>query len=220
VPAGRLAAGALRARFAAPPAFSPDQVADGRLFAPQRASRSAAVLIALAPAMPVQSADPGEAPRAPFPEAPLEILFTLRSARLRDHGGQISFPGGRAEPGDAGPHETALREAREEIGLEAREVEILGSLPQYLTISGYRVTPVVGLLRTRPPLHPDPQEVEEVFGVPLAHLMDPANHQRRLVATESPARGIYAMTYAGSRRHYIWGATAAMLRNLYRFLQA
>ena len=109
----------------------------------------------------------------------LTVLFTQRTAHLKSHAGQVSFPGGRAEPGDATPEVTALRESREEIGLAPERVEILARLPDYITRTGYRVTPVVGLLEPPLELMPDPREVEEVFEVPLAFLLDPRNHRRQ-----------------------------------------
>ena len=111
--------------------------------------------------------------------AGLTVLFTQRTAQLRAHSGQVSFPGGRAEPQDATPELTALRETEEEIGLRAERVEIVARLPDYLTRTGFRVTPVVGVLTPPLELAPDPREVEEIFEVPLAFLLDPRNHQRQ-----------------------------------------
>jgi 8-oxo-dGTP pyrophosphatase MutT (NUDIX family) len=145
----------------------------------------------------------------------LTVLFTQRTSQLRSHSGQISFPGGRAEPGDPSPEFTALREAREEIGLQAGQVEVIGRLPEYLTRTGYRVTPVVGLLTPPLELAPDPREVEEVFEVPLAFLLDPRNHQRRTREFEGRTVSFYAMPY-GSRD--IWGVTAGILVSFYRQL--
>jgi 8-oxo-dGTP pyrophosphatase MutT (NUDIX family) len=145
----------------------------------------------------------------------LTVLFTQRTSHLRSHSGQISFPGGRAEPGDPGPEFTALREAGEEIGLQAGQVEVIGRLPEYLTRTGYRVTPVVGLLTPPLELAPDPREVEEVFEVPLAFLLDPRNHQRRTREFEGRTVSFYAMPY-GSRD--IWGVTAGILVSFYRRL--
>jgi 8-oxo-dGTP pyrophosphatase MutT (NUDIX family) len=145
----------------------------------------------------------------------LTVLFTQRTSQLRIHSGQISFPGGRAEPGDPGPEFTALREAGEEIGLKAGQVEVIGRLPEYLTRTGYRVTPVVGLLTPPLELAPDPREVQEVFEVPLAFLLDPRNHQRRTREFQGRTVSFYAIAY-GERD--IWGVTAGILVNFYRQL--
>ena len=123
----------------------------------------------------------------------LTVLFTRRTAHLHDHAGQISFPGGRAEPGDAGAAETAMRETREEIGLAAERVEVLGELPQYVTVTGYRVTPVVGLVTPPLDLKLDDFEVAEVFEAPLAFLLDTANHQRNHVLFDGQERYYYAI---------------------------
>jgi 8-oxo-dGTP pyrophosphatase MutT (NUDIX family) len=147
--------------------------------------------------------------------AELTVLFTQRTSQLRSHSGQVSFPGGRAEPEDATPELTALREAEEEIGLPAERVEIVARLPDYLTRTGFRVTPVVGLLTPPLELAPDPREVEEVFEVPLAFLLDARNHLRETRELRGETVGYYVMQY-GKRR--IWGATAGMLVNLYRML--
>jgi 8-oxo-dGTP pyrophosphatase MutT (NUDIX family) len=147
--------------------------------------------------------------------AGLTVLFTQRTAHLRAHSGQVSFPGGRAEPQDASPEFTALRETQEEIGLPPERVEVLARMPEYLTRTGYRVTPVVGLVVPPFELVPDPREVEEVFEVPLAFLLDPANHQRETRELAGKTVGFWVMQY---ERHRIWGATAGMLMNLYRML--
>jgi 8-oxo-dGTP pyrophosphatase MutT (NUDIX family) len=147
----------------------------------------------------------------------LTLLLTQRTANLTDHPGQISFPGGRAEDYDSDAVDTALREAEEEIGLARRHVEILGSLPRYLTGTGYCVTPVVGLIEPPFEVTADPSEVAAIFEVPLAFLMDGANHQRLSVEMAGGRRTFYAMPYEG---YYIWGATAGMLRNLFHFLRA
>ena len=143
------------------------------------------------------------------------VLFTQRTAHLKNHSGQISFPGGRAEQSDAGPEETALRETREEVGLQADRIEVLGRLPEYHTRTGYRVTPVVGIVFPPFDLHPDANEVAEAFEVPLAFLLDERNLQRHTREFEGAERHFFAIPY-GER--YIWGATAGMLVNLARYL--
>ena|SRR5687768_2421123 len=146
----------------------------------------------------------------------LTVLFTQRTTQLRSHSGQVSFPGGRAEPGDASAEFTALREAEEEIGLPAAKVEILGRLPDYRTRTGFRVTPVIGLVTPPLELNPDPREVDEVFEVPLDFLLDAGNRQRRTREFQGQTVGYFVFEYGG---HTIWGATAGMLVNLYRMLE-
>ncbi|HEY1288344.1 MAG TPA: CoA pyrophosphatase [Burkholderiales bacterium] len=145
----------------------------------------------------------------------LTVIFTRRTTHLKAHSGQVSFPGGRAEPEDPTPEFTALREAQEEIGLAAERVEVLARLPEYHTRTGFRVTPVVGLVTAPVELVPDPREVEEVFEVPLAFLLDPANHRRETRELQGRTVGYYVMRYG---THTIWGATAGMLVNLFRHL--
>jgi 8-oxo-dGTP pyrophosphatase MutT (NUDIX family) len=145
----------------------------------------------------------------------LTVLFTLRTTQLKAHSGQVSFPGGRAEPGDASAEFTALRESQEEIGLAPERVEILARLSDYHTRTGYRVTPIVGLLTPPLELVPDPREVAEVFEVPLAFLLDPRNHRRRTREFKGQTVGFYEMNF---EERTIWGATAGMLVNLYRHL--
>jgi 8-oxo-dGTP pyrophosphatase MutT (NUDIX family) len=197
LPAERMRAGWLRARFADPPHWSPELAGDSSPANPE--ARPASVLIAL-----VDDPQGGG----------VRVLLTQRTDHLKDHAGQISFPGGRAEDYDASPVDTALRETEEEIGLHRRYIEVIGVLPEYMTITGYRVTPVVAIITPPFELAPDANEVAEVFEVPLAFLMNGANHERREVS----GRGhFYAMPYDD---YFIWGATAAMLRNLYHFLRA
>ena len=148
------------------------------------------------------------------PHAP-SVLLTQRNETLRDHPGQISFPGGRVEPQDRSPQETALREAEEEIGLAARHVEIVGYLPDYRTVTGFCVTPVVALVTPPFDLRPDPREVAEVFEVPFSFLMDAANHQRRTLLYRGSPRHYIAMPYGD---YFIWGATAAIIATLARAL--
>lgn len=139
------------------------------------------------------------------------VLLTQRTAHLRDHAGQISFPGGRVEAEDASPTHTALRETEEEIGLARDRIEILGFLPEYRTGTGFRVTPVVALVLPPFELKPDPFEVAEVFEVPLDFLLDPANHQRHSMHYRGALRNYFAMPYGD---YFIWGATAGMIRSL------
>lgn len=148
-------------------------------------------------------------------EAEATVLFTRRTAHLKNHSGQISFPGGRAEPEDPSPEHTALRETFEEIGLAAERVELLGRLGDYHTRTGYRITPVVGLVTPPFELSPDGHEVDEVFEVPLAFLLDPANHQRHSREFQGETRHFFVISW---RDYYIWGATAGMLVNLQRRL--
>ena len=139
------------------------------------------------------------------------LLFTVRSDQLKHHAGQVSFPGGRLEPGDAGPEAAALRETQEEIGLPAERIRIAGFLPNYLTITGYSVTPVVAFVDPDAELVADTTEVAEIFEVPLAHVLDPRNiHKRskRFMGLRLPYYEIPWQSYN------IWGATAAMLVGL------
>jgi 8-oxo-dGTP pyrophosphatase MutT (NUDIX family) len=141
----------------------------------------------------------------------LSVLFTQRTTHLRSHSGQVAFPGGRAEPGDASAEFTALREAEEEIGLRPQSVEVLARLPDYRTRTGYVVTPVIGLLTPPLALAPDANEVAEIFEVPLDFLMDQRNRQRRTREFQGQVVGYYVFDYQG---RVIWGATAGMLVNL------
>ncbi|MEG0820544.1 MAG: CoA pyrophosphatase [Burkholderiaceae bacterium] len=199
----RLVPDALRQRFAAPPLWTPELSADSRLLLTSRPERPAAVLV-------------------PMVDRPtgITVLLTRRTDHLHDHAGQISFPGGRRDAVDTSAVATALRETEEEIGLARSRIDVLGHLPDYLTVTGYRVTPVVALVSPPFELRLDSFEVAEAFEVPLAYLMDPVHHQRRRIDWGDQARSFYAMPWQSERRYFIWGATAAMLRNLYRFLAA
>ncbi len=143
------------------------------------------------------------------------VMLTQRTAHLHDHAGQISFPGGRVDEGDQDRIHTALREAEEETGLARAAVAVVGTLPDYDIATGFRVTPVVGWIEPPVEFDPDPFEVAEVFEVPLAHFLDPANHQRHSDEVNGRRRNYYAMPY--EQRH-IWGATAGMLFSLYQVL--
>ena len=147
--------------------------------------------------------------------ADLTVIFTQRAAHLKDHSGQVSFPGGRVAAGDRSPEATALRESREEIGLDSAQVEVLGRLGEYHTRTGYRITPVVGIVTPPFELRADANEVEDIFEVPLAFLLDPANHQRQSREWQGELRWFFTMHH-GNRT--IWGATAGMLVNLSRHL--
>ncbi len=188
----------LRQRLAYPPHWQPEMTQD---FLSVRAIPvRAAVLIAMV-----------QRPQG------LTILLTLRTQHLSSHAGQVSFPGGRSEAFDGSSVVTALRETQEEVGLASEHIEVLGCLPDYLTGTGYQVTPVVGLVMPPFELRADPSEVAEIFEVPLAFLMDGLNHQRLSVELPGGRRSFYAMPY---ERFYIWGATAGMLRNLFHLLRA
>jgi len=139
------------------------------------------------------------------------VLLTQRTAHLKDHPGQISFPGGRVEDDDTSPIHTALRETSEEIGLAEGHIEVIGFLPEYRTGTGFRVTPVVGLVTPPFAIVPDPFEVAEVFEVPLSFLLDPANHQQHALHYRGALRQYFAMPYGD---YFIWGATAGMIRSL------
>lgn len=146
----------------------------------------------------------------------LQVLLTQRSASLPDHPGQICFPGGRVEPADSTHAAAALREAAEEVGLSPERVVVLGELTQYETVTGYRVTPIVGWVEPPFTLTPDPLEVADVFEVPLHFVLDPANQLRHFRMIGTLRRDYWAIPY---REHYIWGATAAMLLMLERTLR-
>ncbi|GAB2619494.1 hypothetical protein GCM10027191_14450 [Novilysobacter erysipheiresistens] len=139
------------------------------------------------------------------------VLLTRRTAGLRNHGGQVSFPGGRVEPGDLDAIAAAMRESEEEIGVPATQVTPIGLLDPLLTISGFRVLPVVAAIDPQYVAHPDPGEVAEVFEVPLAFLLDPANLDHRLIDFRGRPRRVLEFNYPAQR---IWGATASILWNL------
>lgn len=188
---------ALKARLKrTPPAFS--------VYGDDAVGRETAAVTAAAVLVPIVDHPSG-----------LTVIFTQRTSHLKAHSGQVSFPGGRAEPEDPTPEFTALREAQEEIGLAIERVEVLARLPEYHTRTGFRVTPVVGLLTPPVDLKPDPREVEEVFEVPLAFVLDPKNHRRETRELQGRTLGYYVLRY---EQRVIWGATAGMLVNLYRHL--
>lgn len=201
-----LRSAAVRQRFLMPPVWTPEIKTEPRFS--ERGPTHASVLVAL------------------VEREELTVLLTQRTEHLNDHPGQVSFAGGRVEATDADAAATALREAQEEIGLEAPFVDVLGAMPTYTTGTGFIVTPIVALVRPGFTVAADPFEVAEVFEVPLAFLMNPANHRRHAIELNGAQREFLSMPYDGvdtrgqPRRFFIWGATAAMLRNLYRFLAA
>lgn len=197
--AERLTAEGLRRLFAQPPVWTPEVHREPRFM--EREMAHAAVLLPL------------------VMRESLTLILTQRTAHLSTHSGQIALPGGKVDADDADPTATALREAHEEIGLSADRVEILGTLPTYTTGSAFVITPVVGLVQPDIALQPNPNEVDDVFEVPLAFLMNPAHHRRHAFDLDGVVREWYSMPYpdaAGER--FIWGATAGMLRNFYRLL--
>jgi 8-oxo-dGTP pyrophosphatase MutT (NUDIX family) len=202
VASGRLSPAGLRSRFVQTLEWLPEQ----REALDSADPRLAAVLVPLV-----------------VRENGVNVLLTRRADHLTDHAGQISFPGGRREPSDRDATATALREAQEEISLQAEYVEVLGALPDYPTGTGFCVTPVVALIHEPFSVKPDELEVAEIFEVPLAFLMNPAHQEVRVFRWAGGERRFFAMTYPrpdGISNYLIWGATAGMLRNLYRFLVA
>lgn len=202
LPAHAIDEAALRRQLAQSADFVPERRGDGRDL--DTSAVAAAVLVPM-----VQRA------------GHLHVLLTRRSAHLRDHAGQISFPGGRAEASDADLSDTALRETEEEVGLSRRHIDVVGALPTYTTITRYVVTPVIGIVTPPFDLRLDRTEVDEAFEVPLSFLMNPAHHQRHEFVFEGGQRQFLSMPWRspqGGDEYFIWGATAAMLRNLYRLL--
>jgi 8-oxo-dGTP pyrophosphatase MutT (NUDIX family) len=207
----RLTSASLAERFRTPPIWQPDIEVERWYSAPNPVAASVLVPLIM---------------RADVPT----VLLTQRTSHLKKHAGQISFPGGRSEPEDPDAVATALREAHEEVGLTPDRVRILGSMPTYTTGTGFIVTPVVGLIEPHAhevdalALQADPSEVDDIFEVPLPFLMDPRHHQRRAFDVGGTPLEFFAMPWVPpgqpDKDYFIWGATAAMLRNLYRFLSA
>ena len=147
----------------------------------------------------------------------MTVLLTRRASHLKDHAGQISFPGGRVETDDVSYEATALREAEEEISLSRDRVEVIGRLDNYMTRTGFEITPVVAFVKPPIFVKPDPCEVTAIFEVPLSFLMNRINHKRASKNVNGTTRYFYAMKY---REYYIWGATAGMLVNLSELLSS
>lgn len=147
----------------------------------------------------------------------LQLLLTRRADHLRSHSGQVSFPGGRCEESDVSLAATALREAEEEVGIQPDQVEVIGYLDDYPTMTRFRVTPVVGVLDAPREYRPDPGEVAEVFEVPADLFLEPASFERRVFSKEGINLPFFEINYAAQR---IWGATAGMLWNLHSKLIA
>lgn len=192
---------ALRQRFATPPLWQPELRVEQRFI--DRVPMHASVLLPIV-----------------MREHPT-VLLTERTKHLSDHSGQIAFPGGKADAVDADATATALREAQEELGLEATFVQVLGTLPHYVTGSAFIITPVVALVQTGFTLSPNPGEVAAVFEVPLEFLMNPAHHHRHVFEWQGVRREWFSMPYQDDfEQRFIWGATAGMLRNFYCMLSA
>ena len=207
VPRQCLSAAALQQRFANPPAWQPELRHEPRFT--DRLEALASVLIPIV----LRGANQDEP----------TVLLTRRTHEMSTHSGQIAFPGGKSDPEDQDADATALREAFEEVGLEGEHIEVLGRLPTYVTGTAFVITPVVALVRPGFTLVPNPEEVAEAFEVPLEFLMNPAHHRRHALQWQGVTREWFSMPYlaaSSGKEHFIWGATAGMLRNFYRFLSA
>lgn len=201
VSAARLAPDALRWRFASPPPWQPELWSEKRFTDRQPAQASVLVPIVMR-------------------ERPM-VLLTERTAHLTTHQGQVAFPGGKRDDTDLDATDTALREAHEEIGLERELAEVIGEMPTYTTGTMFIITPVIALVKPDYRLVLNEYEVADAFEVPLDFLMDPSHHRRHAMNLGGVRREWFSMPYVDERKErFIWGATAAMLRNFYRFLAA
>ena len=202
VPEDRLHRDGLRQYFAAPDPWKPEMLRERR-WGSDHDVKAAAVLVPI------------------VMREELTVLLTHRASHLRAHAGQIAFPGGKIDEWDGNAVSAALREAQEEVGLVPELAEVIGTLPDYFTGTGYVVTPVVALIAPPPEWQPNPDEVGSVFEVPLKFLMNASHHQTHEATILGEPICWWSMPYDdGVQTHYIWGATAAMLRNLYRLLSA
>lgn len=202
VPGNVWSPGELRKRLASPPAWKPEHIAEG--WRSSDPVRRAAVLVGLV-----------------LRQHGATVWLTERAAHLRAHAGQISFPGGTQDDTDDTPQATAIREAWEEIGLPEDHIEVLGNLPVHVTGTGFAITPVVALVSPEFVPVSNADEVASVFQVPMSHLMDSRNHTVHEAVIGGRLRRWYAMPYTdGTQERFIWGATAAVLRNLHRLLLA
>jgi 8-oxo-dGTP pyrophosphatase MutT (NUDIX family) len=207
--------------------FTPDSVAERareRLYgearhAPEDASHSDSGIAGMNPTPEILAQAQPAAVLIPLLARPegVTMLLTRRSSTLRQHSGQIAFPGGKIDREDDGPLDAALREAEEEIGLSRHNVTPLGFLGPYFSTTGFRITPVVALMDANAPLSLNPGEVEAVFETPFSFLMDPANHQTHEREWKGQMRRYFAMPYDD---HYIWGVTAGIIRMLWLRLYA
>jgi 8-oxo-dGTP pyrophosphatase MutT (NUDIX family) len=221
LPPAALHVESLRGVFKNPPVWTPEVKREPSLG--QRAPQAAAVLVPI-----VMRGEQGNEPH---------LLLTQRTQHLSSHAGQIAFPGGKVDPNDQSVEHAALREAEEEVGLSSEHVEVLGQLPSYITGTSFHITPVVALVSPNHTLQTNAYEVEFAFEVPLSFLMDPANHRLHQWENNGVQRQWYSMPYRpatsklsnGSNasnasnpetEYFIWGATAGMIRNFYRFLLA
>jgi 8-oxo-dGTP pyrophosphatase MutT (NUDIX family) len=205
IPAETMLPQALRERFVNQPTWAPEILRESSFS--QRQIANASVLL------PLVMRDE------------LHVLLTQRTMHMSTHGGQIAFPGGKADEDDADAVATALRETYEEVGIEASHIEVIGSMPTYLTGTQFVITPVVALLQPDFELRLNTDEVAHAFEVPLSFLMNPANHHEHVFEWQGARRKWFSMPYPdetapNGKEHFIWGATAGMLRNFYRFLHA